>query len=126
MLRRLGLKKLGLSPGEVVFLSKCCSFAIFLCACMYALEFFGGAIEALPNYQVAWLMSLYWSGVELAYQSSRETLKAHLCCIALLCYAVCFLVAIFKEVTPSEFSSMELLFLSGYIMLKMIIYFEKK
>ena len=125
MLRRIGLK-IKLSPEERVVVEKISSFAIFSCACSYAIEFFGGAIEILEYYQVAWLMSLFWTGIELAYQSSKKENKARLYSVILFSYAMVFLGIMFGKISFAEFSSVGFLFISGFVMSKMAMYFEKR
>ena len=125
MLRRIGLK-IKLSTEERVVVEKISSFAIFLCACSYAIEFFCGAIEILEYYQVAWLMSLFWTGIELAYQSGKKETKARLYSVILFSYAMVFLGIMFGKISFAEFSSVGLLFVSGFIMSKMAVYFEKR
>ena len=125
MLRRIGLK-IKLSPEERVVVEKISSFAIFLCTCSYTIEFIGGAIEILEYYQVAWLMSLFWTGIELAYQSSKKETKARLYSVILFSYAMVFLGIMFGKISFAEFSSVGFLFISGFVMSKMAMYFEKR
>ncbi len=125
MLRRIGLK-IKLSPEERVVLEKIISLAIFLSACSYAIEFLGGAIEILEYYQVAWLMSLFWTGIELAYQSGKKETKARLYSVILFGYAMVFLGVMFGKLSFAEFSSVGFLFISGFVMSKMAMYFEKR
>ena len=71
-------------------------------------------------------MSLFWTGIELAYQSSKKENKARLYSVILFSYAMVFLGIMFGKISFAEFSSVGFLFISGFVMSKMAMYFEKR